>query len=187
MFDEKLVLREKMKDSWLIQRLHAPYTHKLKIGDKEIADNPFSFGGGLRNGGLSKEAMDVLRGVFSFDYMGSAEFEWGAVPQALAFLAEQSTKGGLVAGTIFLGKNNDRVFFLSPKSYEAEVKKRIEKLYNGESLRLKEHCGLNDYFFRGDAYSKRNLGWLELDNGFAFFVDKDMFQKFGDLLFGVET
>ena len=43
--------------------------------------NPFSFGGGLVNGGLSKDAMSLLKPIFSFDYMGSAEFDFGVLPK----------------------------------------------------------------------------------------------------------
>jgi hypothetical protein len=187
MFEEKLILGSRMRDSCLIQRLHSP--SKLSIGGKVI-DNPFSFGGGLLNGGFSVEGMNLLRSIFSFDYMGSAEFEWGAVPNCISFLAEQAVKGEVVANQIFLGKNNDIVFYVCPTTYENEVKKRIEKLYQGEQkqgcIQLKEYCGLHDYFFAGDKYSQRNLGWLELDNGFAFFVDKDMFEKFC-VVFGLKN
>lgn len=72
-----------MKRTWLVQRLRKPYNHPA-FG----ADNPFSFGGGLRNGGLNDEAMGLLRGIFSFDYMGAAEFEFGAIPQAFDRLRE---------------------------------------------------------------------------------------------------
>ncbi len=57
-----------MRDSWLIQRLKPAYPGLVQLW----VDNPFAFGGGLRNGGLSGEAMNLLRGIFSFDYMGAA-------------------------------------------------------------------------------------------------------------------
>ena len=80
--ERKLELLKEMKRTYLIQRLEKPRT--LKIAGVELKDNPFSFGGGLRNGGLSKDATDLLRPLFSFDYMGAAEFEFGAVPEALS-------------------------------------------------------------------------------------------------------
>lgn len=77
--------------SWLVQRLRKPPKREHPIFGK---DNPFSFGGGLQNGGLSGEAMDLLREVWSFDYMGAAEFEWGAVPEALSRLAKAKQLNG---------------------------------------------------------------------------------------------
>lgn len=177
MFDDKLVLRPKMRESYLIQRLQKP--SNWKAGGKVI-DNPFSFGGGLVNGGLSKDAMGLLRGILSFDYMGSSEFEWGAVPAALRFLAEQASAGTLVAG------KEDEVFYVSPAAYETEVKSRIAALRENEyAWQKKEHCGLKDYFESKKEYARSTVGWLELDNGYAFFVDPKMFKQFCDL-FGVK-
>lgn len=187
MLDEALVLRKELKRTHLIQRLHAPQqVNILGVG----MDNPFSFGGGLRNGGIAPEAMDLLREIFSFDYMGSAEFEWGAVPNALKFLAEQSSEKNLIAFKIIFGKNEE-VYYVCPISYEEEVRKRIGLLRAGcRSIDLKEHCGLKEFFDKNDerrsVWAKKNKGWLELDNGFAFFVDKDMFEKFCKLI-GVDT
>ena len=159
---EKLVLKDEMCRSWLIQRLEKPIGH----------ENPWSFGGGLENGGLSKEAMSILKDIFSFDYMGSSEFEWGAVPAALNFIAEQSDLKAVVSG------ETQGVFYICPKSYETGVIAIIKTLLEDEhSLRLKEWCGLSDRVNHPDEYNQNKVGWLELDNGFFFFVDKDMFEK----------
>ena len=47
----------------------------------------------MRNGGLSNEAMDLIRGIWSFDYMGASEFEWGAIPKALGEIAKLKPDG----------------------------------------------------------------------------------------------
>lgn len=177
---EKLELKKKMDNSYLIQRLQKPSGPEL--------DNLFSFGGGLKNGGLSDSAMKLLRAIFSFDYMGSAEFEFGAVPSAFNFIAEQAGKDNLVEGRIINNKNNGKeyIYYICPKQYEEDVKERINKLRKSESdFRLKEFCGLKDYFESKSDYSKRNQGWIELDNGFMFFVNEEMFQK-TKKLFGIK-
>ena len=160
--EEKLLLRDHMRCTRLIQRLENP------IGRA----SPFSFGGGLKNGGLSKEAMDVLGDIFNFDYMGSSEFEWGAVPAALNFIAEQSSLKTIVSG------ETQGVFYICPQSYETGVIAVIKALLDDEhSLHLKGWCGLSDRVNHPDEYNQDKVGWLELDNGFFFFVDKDMFEK----------
>ncbi|KKS64951.1 MAG: hypothetical protein UV32_C0003G0012 [Candidatus Collierbacteria bacterium GW2011_GWF2_42_51] len=113
--EEKLLLRDHMRCTRLIQRLEKP------IGRA----SPFSFGGGLKNGGLSKEAMDVLGDIFNFDYMGSSEFEWGAVPAALNFIAEQSSLKTIVSG------ETQGVFYICPQSYETGVIAVIKALLDG--------------------------------------------------------
>lgn len=151
-----------MRRSYLIQRLSKPAGFV----------NPFSFGGGLVNGGLSEEATDLLSGIFSFDYMGAVEFEWGAVPAALQFLAEQASANQLVAG------EHNGVCYIAPTSYEEGVKRVIDQLISNEyDLRLKEHCGLATARNRKDANNRAPVGWLELDNGFFMFVDQQMFEN----------
>jgi hypothetical protein len=175
MYGDKLHLNNPMNRSYLIQRLSKPAG---KV-------NPFSFGGGLVNGGLSKEAMGILTGIFSFDYMGATEFEWGAVPAALQFIAESADKKGVgvVSG------QHQGVFYIAPKPYEAGVKAVIDGLLADEgTLRLEEYCGLKDAMDpkadRGMFY-KNNVGWLELNNGFFMFTDHEMFEN-TKRLFGVK-
>lgn len=170
MDQEKLELRDKMVRSWLIQRLEKSHG----------AIGTWSFGGGLINGGLSKEAMAILKEIFSFDYMGSSEFEWGAVPAALNFIAKQSSLGKVVSGEV------SNVFYICPKSYQNGVRDLIVTLLKDErSLRLKEFCGLADRVNNPDKFNIDRVGWLELDNGFFFFIDKEMFEN-TKKLFGVK-
>ena len=173
MFNDKLQMRPVMRESYLIQRLHKPMG--WKVGGVDV-DNPFAFGGGLINGGLSKDAMGLLRKILSFDYMGSSEFEWGAVPAALQFLADNASKKNLATGSL------NSIYYIAPKEYETEVKKRIALLSENEyAWQKKEYCGLHDKLTDGSDYHQRNVGWLELDNGYAFFVDREMYEAFCSL------
>jgi hypothetical protein len=174
----ELYLRKKMRSTYLIQRLKKP-KGPFMIGGVEFKDNPFAFGGGLKNGGFSDKAMNILRDIFEFDYMGAAEFEFGAVPEAVRFLAEQASRNNLVTGTVSLGENKN-VYYISPKEYKEEVINRI-KLLAKNKIHLKEACRLDVYF---DKEYKKNrpwinevVGWLEIDNGFMFFVGKEMYDK----------
>ena len=81
-----------LRSTYLVQRLKKPY--------KGNADNPFNFGGGLLRGGMNEEAYRALNQIFTFDYMGSAEFEFGAVPKAIDVIAEGFAKGDGVTGKI---------------------------------------------------------------------------------------
>ena len=173
-----------MRNTYLIQRLHKPI---LRAGKAFI--NPFNFGGGFKNGGLSDEAMGLLSKICSFDYMGAAEFEFGAVPEALQKIAKSSIAGTLRKFETIVGDSN-KVFVICPAEIMAEVKVLLNKLYNDKEVRLKEHCGLREYF-KGSPYGKtpnvpseydkKNCGWLELDDGFLFFADKEMYEQFSTL------
>jgi len=182
-----------MRRSWLVQRLQKP---RQVFG----MDNPFAFGGGLRNGGLSDDAMSLLRGIFSFDYMGSAEFEFGAVPEALSGLARDSD--ALTAGSLKIQlktvpashrapkddpepTGETEVFYLARRQHESEVRKRIRDLAK-KDYRLREATRFPAALRPWDKWDSETVGWLELDNGFAFFLDRDMWQATCSL-FGMEV
>jgi hypothetical protein len=188
--------RKDLEQSWLIQRLNAPRDHGA------FKDNPFSFGGGYKNGGLTEEAMSLIRSIWSFDYMGSAEFEWGSVPATLHKIAERASKGEMQAGTFTIPlaevkpKWGDKripaadevgiIYVLAPAKWYEEIAERIREIARkGYEFSLKGDSRLNNALRPVDEWDDTK-GWLELDNGFAFFVDEEMWRK-TCTLFGVEV
>lgn len=174
-----------MKATFLVQRLQQP------IG----RINPCSFGGG--GGRMNKEAMEMLAQIWSWDYMGAAEFEFGAVPDAF----NKMIGNELVASfftipykyerkrwrntptEVFEGKA--QVFYVCIKEQEDEVKERLrlwakkEPEYRAmkESLRFNE--GIAEVT---GAVTCDIVGWFELDNGFFFFSDEKMWRKTCEML-----
>lgn len=197
-----------MERSWLVQRLETPFGGMLGGG---IKDNPFSFGGGYKNGGLSDNAMNLLRDIFSFDYMGAAEFEFGAVPKALGEIAKLADKKKLRAFTIQIPysdipdtsysewrkdskkrpapEGTATIHALCAKGDVDEVQGRI-RAWAAEGYRndLKEGTLLARVLRppEPDEYPSRVAGWLELDNGFMFFTSEEMWRKTCEL-FGVKV
>jgi hypothetical protein len=152
-----------MKNVHYVQRLQKPYG----------TINPFSFGGGLINGGLSDEAMNLLKNIFSFDYMGSAEFEWGAVPTAIKQLFTDET-------TISskLDVNGRAIYIICPSGILTDVIEWVLIASQDKQGQLKEHLGLKDSLL---SNTPSNVGWLKIEadkhctEPFMFFIDKDMF------------
>ena len=184
-----------MRRSWLIQRLKAPYDNVIL--------NAFSFGGGLKNGGLSDEAMKIVNAVCSVDYMGAAEFEFGAFQKALEKMFDVRTKlvsnsfkvnyrydfrgwGGNPA-KLYEGKK--RVYYLCQKDHEKEVKERIAKWAMAEPFgETKELIRLDESMSDMPKEITREVtGWLELDNGFMFFTDEKMWRGACEKLFGIKV
>lgn len=194
------------RESYLIQRLDPPFKSEHPLGGK---DNPFAFGGGYRNGGLSDEAMDLLRDIFRFDYMGAAEFEFGAVPEALNKIAKAAQDGNLSAwrfsvlyskvqapscwrkGEAELNppapRSRATLFAIAPTQWRDAVEERVVALASKNSPRTKEAVNLSTVLRPTNSeYQPRTRGWLELDNGFFFFADPDMWAATATL-FGVEV
>ncbi len=161
-----------MKRVWLIQRLQAPRN----------VINPFVFGGGIVNGGFGKEGMNLLMNLFSFDYMGAAEFEWGAVPSAFKALAECKD---LTTFTISL-EGKIPVYGICSESIATDVVKWVtEEMTNPHQL--KEPTRLHD-IMNYNKYAMENKGWIKVEDDksckepFMFFVDNEMFQNVCKLL-----
>lgn len=204
---------DEMKRTWLIQRLREP--RQTSTGPLS-GDNPFAFGGGFRNGGLSSEAMDLLRPIFSFDYMGAAEFEFGAVPKAFSRILDRAKANDLSAWYFHIGlsevkphwEDRDKevspddyatVYVLSPPLWADEIEKRVkgyaaDPYGNADRANQLKELTFLDRVLRphgepdSDEYrwDTETRGWLELDNGYMFFVDVDMWTQTCSL-FGLDT
>lgn len=178
--------------SWLVQRLEKP---RAALGT--FKDNPFSFGGGLKNGGLSDTAMDLLRDIFSFDYMGAAEFEFGAVPETLQTIAKanlsafsftiplQDVPANWRDKTKAKPEGDATIYVLCPGEWCSDVEARIRE-FATDNYRLKKHTAFAAALRPFTDYDSDRCGWLELDNGFLFFTDREMWEK-ASALFGVEV
>lgn len=155
-----------MERTYLIQRLNLPFNNEMA----EI----WSFGGGLKNGGLSKEAMELLRPIFSFDYMGSAEFKFGAIPKCFQEIARKISE--YIAWECVI--ENKPIHIISKKEDKKEIKTLLNLLAKGK-VHLKDSSHF-EWALGIDKYMKREcdtIGWLELDNNFIFFIDKTAFEK----------
>ena len=146
---------------------------------------------------MSKEAWAMLRPIFSFDYMGAAEFEFGAVPKALSAMVEHRAEMEPFELTIprkQIEKRIRRVPYNSKKpvpertedalvyvfcrrDHREAVSAVILKDAAGE-LRLKEPSMLAEALDPINDFDSRTVGWLELDNGFFFSTDPTMFRNF---------
>lgn len=168
---------------YLIQRLEKPKSFV----------NPFSFGGGLRNGGLSNDAMELIKPIFSFDYMGSAEFEFGEIPKCFQRVTkkddwvrdevEGKMKIKYPSRPRNITEGKVTVYIYSPKSILDDVKEYVKMAIKNEfDLVLKENLLIQNsclYIFNGEECDIR--GWVDIENDFFFFIDKEMRDKTADM------
>ena len=171
------------KRTYLIQRLCFPV--KRPDGKLNKLMEVLSFGGGFIHGGLTEDAMGLLRPIFNFDYMGSAEFEWGAVPKSLNEIAHNNEQ--YVRGEILIKSKNTPIYYICRKEDETDVQDLIQQLAADQYRNLKERSMVKEVV-DGDSYAKDRIGgWLEIDNHFFFFTDKIMFEKVAELFQIKET
>lgn len=169
--------------TYLLQKLTAP--PKNDNSDLQKVANAFAFGGGQKNGGFPEEGMKMLNQVCSFDYMGAAEYEWGAVPKAFARMYE--VREELTAfGTQPL-KGFMEVFVICLKKDKEEAIKRVKKIAE-DKMFLRDGTNMIDwdYKYKNEGEPKWNQdvsGWVDLDNPFMFFTDGYMFVEMQRMFF----
>lgn len=192
-----------MHTSYLIQRLNKPFVPKDEK-QKVLA----AFGEALSNTGIPENIMKHLRNIADFDYMGSSEFEWGAVPKALKEVASRANS--LTTATItfepdeiYMSDFDSRdycrpkkavsIYILASKDHMEGAKALITRLVKEDkfSIRLKECAYVSEscldrskeYLKRAKGFDgSRHVGWFEMDNGFFFFLDRKMFDQFCTIL-----
>lgn len=190
-----------MEDSVLFHRLGKP--------NGKSSTTPFTFG--CCGKGISDEADKLLTPIFTFDYMMAAQYEFGAVPNALnriatgakdfvAFRMEfpQShvarhwreeirarTKSGRPRKTpVITNPKPDPVFTEPAKVYvfchkdeRVFVETIIHQLVSNRYKKARDDVNLHCVLRPMDDYDKSRIGWLELNNGYFIYVDKEAWKK----------
>jgi len=169
-------MKKEFKRTWLLQR--------LQTSRGQDYNNPFLFGGGLKNGGLAEDAYKMLNGCFSFDYMGAAEYEFGAIPETL----QQIAKDIKDYSTCEILINKMPVYVVFNNNFKEETVERVKELSKGTTQTkgyndFNSALGLNKYSPKEKC---RTIGWMELDNGFFFFTEKQAFDRLCTL-FGLKS
>jgi hypothetical protein len=175
-------METKLKMTRLVQRLCAP---RVKEGQVDALAKAFSFGGG--GGRLTEKAWEMLSPIFHFDYMGAAEFEFGAVPQALLMMSEMK----LTAFVLKTYTTQTPVYVLCDENLANEIIDRIQAIAKGEEcqgneIRLHEKSYFLEALTPVRDFDKKFLGWLELDNGFFWTTNLEMWRKFAKV-FGLSV
>jgi hypothetical protein len=153
---------------YLLQRL------KKSNGQKQ---NPFAFGGGYRNGGLSQELSDAISAFASFDYMGAAEYEFGELPKAMGNLFESKRE------YFELKLKNKPVYVMAPEGKKEDITKALKNLARAtrSSEETRDYTGFQANLKGETGYGADTCGWIDLTNNFMFFTDLEMYEGFKNL------
>ena len=183
---ETYKIKELENSSYLIQRLKKPFKETPNSLNTALL-SALSFGGGLKNGGLSDEAMSLISPLMRFDYMGSAEFEWGAIPNFFKNIAKK-----ISTYTAWqLEVNKHKVYVVGETELMEAINYRIGQIADPYKHKLffKESPQFNIAVNNAAScvpIETDTVGWLELDNEFMFFVDEQMFNGVVNL-FNIQT
>lgn len=167
------------KHSWIVQQLLTPVDFI----------NPF--GNILME--LGDDARNTIKKVFEPEYMGAAEFEWGALPKSLARMYEDND---LIIETLPLFENTMeqieppiQIIYVGNKNKAIDRLFSINKIYEeskqnfGTKSAMKE-VSKNDFgsFYQTinkiqtdlpGRFNKRLKGWYDLMLDYAVFLDDE--------------
>lgn len=106
-------------------------------------------------------------GYFSIDYMGSAEFEWGAIPKALTAMCERPAQ--IEPADVTIGGITRTVYFVGHKGVSSSAADMEEWAQGGGGRRVpyygKEWTYFDDAFAgKADPYRTTDAWWDILSN-----------------------
>jgi hypothetical protein len=130
----------------------------------------------------SQEHYKTKKGIDSilkFDYMGSSEFEWGALPKSLTRIRENKDRYGLVCNYSYKGKP---VTLYMPMNEDGSFDHREidQYLEHIETKQLKEWAGFDNYITPEPHFSTLIVDfWWDIDNDIMFWkTNKEFTQQF---------
>jgi hypothetical protein len=136
-------------------------------------NNPYLIQRAKFDNNPSRSGIDKL---LSFDYMGSAEFEFGALGKSLARIRKDIGEYNVFKYT-FTKTPDKTVSVLCRKDQNEFIPEILEKLAENK-FRLKEYCDLIDFLNPTDEtkkYRSNNDFWWDIDNDWFFWKQDDNF------------
>jgi len=129
------------------------------------------------------ECKNGIDSILSFDYMGSAEFEFGALPNSLKVLRQHIDIYVIHHCKIF----DKKITIFCKKEEIKKVKEAVEGLAQSKYY-LKEYCDFEYWVgIRNNTLNLtcRNDFWWDIDNHFMFWKrNKKFTKKFEKLIVG---
>lgn len=118
--------------------------------------------------------------LLSFDYMGSSEFEWGALPKALKRVRENLAD--YVQFQYSFKKHPAKVVTVFCKKEQQDLMGDILEQLSEGKIRLKEYCDLDNYVNPTTKYRDNDF-WWDIDNDWFFWkMNADFDTKFKSAL-----
>ncbi len=117
----------------------------------------------IQRGKLKKEGNELFgeNGIANLDYMGSAEFEFGAIPKAYRRLMYNFLNYEIFHTDIFTSDKKELIIFCR-KEYSKEILKEL-KNYVYKPYKLKEYSELDNIYLKNSNKNLRSNFWWCID------------------------
>lgn len=128
----------------------------------------------------TRENKEGIDSILSFDYMGSAEFEWGALPKSLQRMRKDKDLYVRTQLTLSHSGYSKSLDVWSKKEDVQKIHEWLQLVAKNKHPRCKEFIGLDQHFSKhelsrkGLEYRKEDF-WWDIDNDFFFWFTNDSF------------
>ena len=131
----------------------------------------------LVQSGISKNNNEEITGINSIidlNYMGSAEFEWNALPQSTQRMLTNIEFYDVFTFPQYVNGNGEELMVYAPRMFIEHIAEIVENLANGSlNGNLKEWCNLSDYLKGKERAYKHANFWWDIENDFYIFFGKE--------------
>jgi hypothetical protein len=125
--------------------------------------------------GTKEEAIIGLDSLMDYDYMGSSEFEFGALPASLKRITASWSEYVWFPIEEIKDADGQFLYVLCRKRQEAEVVKVVKLLAQEDgAFRTKERVGLHDYIACSSEFSMRINFWWDITSDKSFYNENDL-------------
>lgn len=111
---------------------------------------------------------------FQLDYMGSSEFEWGAIPKALKSLREHAERFTIFESTMSLGTHTRTVYFVADEQ-DYQGQREHFGVWADSGFRGKESTHFPQVFRGEDEhFYGRTVAWWAINDNIAWTLDPEL-------------
>jgi hypothetical protein len=120
----------------------------------------------------NREYKSGIDSILSFDYMGSSEFEWGALPKSLG-----NIRGELNEYTYLdVPMKNKVITVFCKDSQKSDIKLYLTELAENK-MRLKEFSAFDSYIKDDEYFKDRFDFWWDIENDLMFWKKNSEFES----------
>ena len=129
----------------------------------------------LVQSGVFKDDIEEINGrnsIVNLNYMGSAEFEWGALPQSTQRMLTNIDFYDVFPFPQYENTKGEPLMVYAPKMFIEHIAQIVDELAQGKNYRLKERCTLPEYLKGERTYNYANF-WWDIENDFYIFFGEE--------------
>ena len=127
---------------------------------------------------LNKKDINGLGDIVSLDYMGSAEFEWGALPRSLRRMTINKDFYKVFVFNQYKDENGNSLKVYAPQVFYKNVQNIVNRLAE-HGYGLQEYCSLSDHIQKDKKedddtrfrYIDKSDFWWDIENDFFMFFE----------------